>query len=233
MPVSHSIEDLQPYLQPDYWDGHWPNDGDLRQREYEGLTFRMSRFVRSSLQDYLQRAQSRYPIESFRQGDPFDPAAYEPGTVVAYGRESLGVPAGQPLPHTLGGLPLKQPGLRASNLDFAGETQFTIVGDVMYRRGPHWGVVARTRSGRACLAMPVNTLITDPGTPDARVRGPLVTEHTPFVVGDVSHTQVRRTEIESIRRITNLEIVASGNLQHQRAPRTMFDWLGRLAADGA
>lgn len=91
-------KDRDPYVTPEYWDGHEPGDdcqtltppnSSLRKelREERALG-KQKKFAEEVLLDFLAKPeQDRIAIRTFKKGETFDAYEFPPGTIIGFTRE--------------------------------------------------------------------------------------------------------------------------------------------------
>lgn len=89
-------QNITPYLNPNYWDGHvlGATEESPRLMGVHTLAFSDSRFARAAIEANLQ-SNNLSPLHTFNSGEVFDPTVYQPGTIVLFREEKLyGEPIG-------------------------------------------------------------------------------------------------------------------------------------------
>jgi hypothetical protein len=230
-PGMHPLEQLAPYLKPEYWDGHMVGDGDA-------ALIPTLRFFRGAidgarvLRGRLNAHPHVFPLEKFGRGDTFDPDAYDPGTVVLFREEELFRRRGAPMVQTATALN-DSLALRPVNIapfqDPDEGIRIVKVHGVSYHSVAYWGVVASQGGNTNDLVkLPVPSAMK---FPSGRVHLiPPVMARTDFrgEIGMTSHG-VLANGTEILSRVNILDVTAYGRARKQHK---FMEMLGRALSKG-
>ncbi len=213
-------ETLQPYLNPEYWNGHSIGFGQPSQawpkRPVAGRELRQSK---KAFQDRIALMEKALPIETFNECQTFDADAYEPGTLVIFREESLHGNADKldVDVETLRGQPLPTRPLNVSpSFGRTSTTESIRVGEFSYFTAAIWGIVAVDKARRTVLHTFSTGLVDKLGGGRIIVALPsLGTHQTPINIGETNHFKGRYGS-EWLQRTNILDVVAYGQAEKKR-----------------
>jgi hypothetical protein len=235
MPGIESKDPLLPYLNPEYWDGHSLGYGEpVAPLSMEPVLKQVMFILESSrrerqLLDRISLMHRAVPVQSFTDGEVFDPEAHETGTLVIFRKEFLsGDPAmmeadaesltDQPVP--------ARPLDLSPNFAFGPATETVRSGVGLYATNARWGIVSTsiTRSHKVLFTASTGGIHKRQHGGEARttVLALNMIDH-PIEVGATDH-HVTHDKREILERVNALDLVAYG--QEERKKR----WIGGLAA---
>jgi len=215
--------DIQPYLNPNYWDGHSLGVGEIDAGPPRtcGIEVSDERFARRS----IARSFLGGPLSithSYRNGDTFDVSDYDPGSVVMLRDEALtGAPltpeslerlASQTLPerptdtvsHT------EDRGRMIAGMDIKGFTYLSMV---------NYGIVAKKARSQDLIIVPAFD-----SHPSRKMSWFLP---TPMAVGAITHKRTPENDWDMIRRINIIQAIDSKMLDKRK--KSLPGFLGRLS----
>ena len=236
--------EFAPYLNHDYWDGHFFNDEDIAPDPETVLSHQpeLARSAYKLLAEIAQTRSSKFALETFRGGDTFDPQDHRPGTITVLRQELLWL---HPDLKTFDQSPfsdLKRPNrplsLPSSFINTVPFSMWTPVEPMphlnkqpawkgfVYQTAAYWRVV-QTRGKNQNVLSNADIVSTLPP------RSVLNAEfHYPskMQIGQVIHTlPVENTPGQLLKRTTILEIVSYGSVQKNKKQVHLF--LGKLAGN--
>jgi len=221
-------QDIQPYLNPTYWDGHTLGVGETQTSGSD--VWPDQRFARQA----ISRVRSSVvPLYTFTTGEVFDPVAYHPGTVVLFREEQL---KGDPVleDYSLEELSAQALPVRptATSPSFGEESPAIVAKDDKrtYFSSVRWGVVPKENDGGYLFSAPASgVFISGLG---ARAVTPFVDISAPITVGETRHQPASMPFTpERLRRINILHLVSYGSPERRR--NRIFSRLPRIAPGGA
>ncbi len=226
------IEQLLPYLAPDYWDGHTIGQGELSPPAMNVTGRREKKLARSALVSYLDDPASAPPLQIYAAGEIFDPNEHEPGTVVAFRRETL----------TRTGAALLMPATMKTK-NFANATIRTSIpntkdfrsarvsledteGIMSYESTAMWGVVTPKRKSDERRLTVIHPMFVFPGRRRTKIfSSSAVAYGDPITVGGVRHRA--STDFERIESIRQLEVRSREQVQEQGPKFSIFSLFRR------
>ena len=227
----YNPEDLYPYLNRAYWDGHMIGDGEPAPEPdadtYVGPQFGYSRFAAKSLRAYLENGSRYFPLTRFSTGEVFNPNDWNPGTIVLFDRESLtahSVPEGFDAAEYEGlPLPAKPTNLSPQIVRYGNYVKTSTIykdeaAGLQYMRSLRWGVVMPPRDGRQGLHQIPSFGVLE-GSQGRIVTAAFLTEEVPIRIGAV------RPGNDFLRRTNALEVCSYGG-----TPESSKNWLAKLVS---
>ncbi|HSX29570.1 MAG TPA: hypothetical protein VLE73_03360 [Candidatus Saccharimonadales bacterium] len=216
---------IQPYLSPQYWDGHLFGDGD--NSPSVPLTDHSTKNeVKASLElmKYVARGAGKLALRQFIDGETFDANDYQPGTIIRTTQESLTSDG----PND----PAYRPMTNFNSPDTPHRPRIATEEQVVEGHGytyevKQWVnvVVAAKRSGNGVLLVPANVIDTEPAL--EKIVKSLHCGSKQFTVGTTYHFAGNN---ETLTRVSNLVVCISGG--SRRRKRNFLAWVpGLKAAD--
>jgi hypothetical protein len=220
---------IKTYLNPDHWLGNTLGVGNYTgERPRTALKGYDQAYARRTLLE-SGLGNSAVPLHTFYLGDTFDPAAFSPGTVVLFARETLSGPPvardsvddlqQQPVPlRFVDTSPRTGP---AAPRIFVTDTS----GQYIYRAHSRWGVIPDKRNADyLCSAYARHSYSTNSGI---GVASNFTKQQGPIAVGETKHYTPNSVGSELLARINIVHVMASG-LPARQAKRRWF-FAGGLA----
>lgn len=192
--------DIAPYLNPNHWDGHTLGIGDLNDSASADYNFGESNYARKVINARV-RSNAVVPLHTFQQGQIFNTAGYEPGTVVLFHEEIL---YGSSVEDDYNVDELMEqelpPRSTVTSPSFGDNAPFTFAkdGKRQYASSARWGVVPRINQADHLLSTPA-TFVIERGI-GARACSPFLSTHAPILVGESLHTPPRQGVSERLLR---------------------------------
>jgi hypothetical protein len=220
-----SADELMPYLNPEYWNGHtigygqpiepWPSQPPLR----PGLSR-----SKKAIHERLANMEKAIPIETYNDSQVFDVNNYDPGTIVILREEDL---RGYPGQLNIDIDNLKQQSLPQRPFDVspsfgrASTTETISDGEITYFTAATWGIVVASRKDKKALHTVSTGLVDRLDSEKMLVAIPwLLATQTPIEIGETRHYAGTRhagtkNTVEWLQRINILDVVAYGKTQRK------------------
>jgi hypothetical protein len=215
-----SVEELAPYLNPDYWSGHSLGYGEaVTILPKADAAIRTPRPIRHTFEERIASMERVIPIETFNSGETFDASNYHEGTVVMFREEELqgdtsqlGVDVealkGQPIPPRPTEFALAL-GREAS------QSVFLTSGNARYINRVYCGMVGKRRDDEGAVYAASASLIERFGGGKVMAVGALWWSYRmPIKIADTVHAKTKRGEL--VHRVNLLEVVAYGERERKR-----------------
>jgi hypothetical protein len=220
MSTTESLEELMPYLNPDYWDGHsigYGSPTELSDRDSGGI-LALERGERL-LKQRLEHMHSVIAFETYREGEYFDIEQYGVGTVVIFRQEKLkgkvedlGIDVrdliGQPLP--------VRPLDVSPNFDFGTAHESLRYRTISYFTNATWGIIAESKRRQKTLFAAPAGLVHRKG--DGKISIASLASHPDSLnhIGKAVHNILPSPKEDYIRRVNILDVVAHGETERTR-----------------
>lgn len=226
-----SIEQLNPYLNPDYWDGH-----SLGRGEVVGVlpktpaSVRTPRPIRHTFEERIGSMQRIVPIETLGSGETFDAIDYNKGTVVMFREEELRGDASQ-LDIDVEDLQGRQVHPRPTEFALAlgrqaSPSNFLRSNNINYANRVYCGMVGEGKGDENIIYAASAFMIKQLGGGEVSTVGAVWSAYdTPIKVGDTVHARTKNSEL--LHRVNLLEVVAYGETERKRERAKGL--LGRLS----
>lgn len=224
---------IVPYLNPKYWHDHTLGYGAAVAPPQLPVHMDDDRFARRVVRERV-RTGGMTPLHTYRTDETFDPAQYQPGTVILYRLELLRGPVvqgdysiealeRQPVPPMETALtPAFGPHVPNCQID---EDE----SDRSYFAQIRMGVVPHRNDEGYVLARLTSGFVPLHGN-RVRVYGPFFRQAAPLTVGRTMHWVVERRE--RLERVAALQVVAYGAATRRRMPEILRGFLPAFGANG-
>jgi hypothetical protein len=225
--------DIRPYLNPKFWDGHTLGFGVAQDGYGGGYSYSDSRSSRKVINTRL-RSNNVFPLHTFTTGDTFNPAGYEPGTVVLFRQDKMYGDRVEP-DYSIDELAKQSLPLRETTTfpSFGERTPLTLskqaVGDSHYLSQVRWGVVLRDKTESFISSTPASSVF-ERGV-NVRAYMPFINKKGQITIGETVHSRAPSSCYERLRRINILHIIAFGEPERQK--RRFLGFAGRTALNGS
>jgi hypothetical protein len=231
-----AFEEIVPYLNPTYWNGHSIGYGPDTQTSHPDLAPLKSPISRATKQNLKERIASMervVPVETVTTGETFDPDNYNQSTLVMFRQEVL---KSNPIEHSLDVKNLNQQKLPVPQTTFAlgfgsrtNPSEFMVNDSLTYANRIFCGVVdtkKHSKDTKHILHAAPARLIERIGGGKVLLSGALFrTYENPVRVGETIHTTTKSAE--TLLRINLLEVISYGEREVTR--EKVKGILGRLS----
>jgi hypothetical protein len=176
---------VEPYLKPEYWNGHRLGDGDAGSlASYKDPGVLQARRSLTYMADYVRAALADggrpEPIEQLDAGDVLNPRDFAPGTIFSLGREMLMGLSVSPLVDPKYLLPPTRPTMYAKDRHASGAT-------ALYRSATLLGTIDRSRDGTQQLIIADGPPLRPSLTAAVLLRKTMQREQQPVHIGETTH----------------------------------------------